>query len=145
MKDNKPSTRELFRRISKLSSEAEWTAEEKRQALSEAGLPPEQAGDRVLRLVQRLKKESPFHWKTKAHATRRELLERVQTRIRAELTGLTRPQLVKKLDETIRRLPAPVAARYGVAFRKFEGATEEDLRSMLEELAIVEDLEQEQG
>ena len=145
MKDNKPTTRELFRRISKLSSEAEWTADEKRQALSEAGLPPEEAADHVLRLVQRLKKESPLHWKTKAHAVRRELLERVQTRIKAELAGLTRQQLVKKLDETVRRLPGQAAARYGVAFRKFEDATEEDLRSMLEELAIVAELEQEQG
>ncbi len=144
MKDNKPTTRELFRRIAKLSSEAEWTAEEKRQALSEAGISPEQVTEHVLGLVARLKKESPFHWKTKALATRRELLERVQARIQAELAGLTRPQLAKKLDEAIRHLPAPAAARYGVAFRKFEDATEEDLRSMLEELAIIEDLEQEQ-
>lgn len=145
MKENKPNTRQLFRRIAKLSSEAEWTVEETREALAEAGVVPDDIAGRMLQLVSRLKKESPFHWKTRAHAMRRELLERVQARIGAEVAGLTRQQLVKKLKEAIDRLPGPAAAQYGVAFRKFEDATEEDLRSMLEEVAIIEDLEREQN
>jgi hypothetical protein len=75
---------------------------------------------------------------------RRELLEKVQSRVRAEASGLKRPQLIDKVKEAIRRLPAPAAEQYAVAFRKFEEATEDDLRSMLEELAILADLEKDQ-
>jgi dTDP-4-dehydrorhamnose reductase len=145
MNGSKPDTSELFRRISKLSSEAEWTPDEAREALSEAGVRPDDLADRVLQLVTRLKKESPFHWKNRAQAMRHELLEKVRARVSAESAGLSRPQLLEKLNEAISRLPVPVAAQYGVAFRKFEHATEEDLRSMLEEVALVEDLERDQS
>jgi hypothetical protein len=57
------------------------------------------------------------------------------------VSGLTRPQLLGKLKEALRRLPTPAAEQYALAFRKFEEATEDDLCSMLEELAIIEDLE----
>jgi len=143
MKDSKPSTRQLFQRIAKLSSEAERTVEETREVLSEAGAAPDDVSARVLQLVSRLKKESPFHWKARANAKRQELLEGIKAKITAEVAGLTRPQLLQKLTDAIQRLPAPAAAQYGVAFRKFEGATEEDLRSMIEEVAMIEDLERE--
>lgn len=141
MNRKKSDTNDLFRWISKLSSEADWTPEETREALSEAGLHPDVFADGILQLVTRLKKETPHYWKTSARAMRTELLEKIRQRVSAEAVGLTRPQLLKRLNEAITRLPAPVAARYGVAFRKFEEAAEEDLRSMLEELAIIEELE----
>jgi len=142
MSRSKPDTRELFRWITKLSSEAEWTLDETREALLEAGVRPDDLAERILQLVTRLKKESPFYWKTSAHAMRHELLEKIRLRVSSETVGLTRPQLLKRLNEAINRLPGPVAAQYGVAFRKFEEAAEEDLRSMLEEIAMIEDLEQ---
>ncbi|MEK6299808.1 MAG: hypothetical protein AABO41_03730 [Acidobacteriota bacterium] len=145
MNESKPDTRELFRRITKLSSEAEWTLAEAREALSEAGVRPEDVADRILQLVTQLKKESPFHWTNRAQAMRQELLEKVRARVSTESAGLTRPQLLEKLNEAINRLPIPVATQYGVAFRKFEDATEEDLRSLLEEVALIEDLEQGQS
>jgi hypothetical protein len=144
MNGSKPDTRELFGRIAKLSSEAEWTLDETREALSEAGVRPDDVAERILQLVTRLKKESPLHWKTRAHALRHELLEKVRGRVSAEIAGLTRPQLLQKLNEAIERLPTQVATQYGVAFRKFEDATEEDLRSMLEEVALIDDLERDQ-
>jgi hypothetical protein len=134
----------MLRRIAKLSSEAEWTPDETRQTLLEAGIRPQEITDSVLRLVTQLKKDSPFHWRNRAATIRRELLEKVQTRVRTETWGLTRPQLLDKVNETIRRLPAPAADQYAVAFRKFEDATEDDLRSILEELALLSDLENEQ-
>lgn len=141
MSREKSNTNDLFSWITTLSSEAEWTREETREALSEAGLHPDAVADRILQLVTRLKKETPLYWKTSAHAMRTELLEKIRQRVTAGAVGLTRPQLLKRLNEAITRLPAPVAAQYGVAFRKFEEAAEEDLRSMLEELAIIEELE----
>jgi hypothetical protein len=126
-----------------LSNEAEWTPDEARQALHEAGIRSQEVTDSILQLVTRLKKDSPFHWKNRAATIRRELLDKMQTRVRTETWGLTRPQLLDKVKETIRRLPAPAADQYAVAFRKFEDATEDDLRSMLEELALLSDLENE--
>jgi hypothetical protein len=145
MNGGKLNSSELLRRIAKLSSEAEWTPDETREALAEAGIRSDDAAGLVLSLVNQLKKESPFHWKRKADAVRRELLEKLQARGGAEVAGLTRPELLKKLKEAIDRLPGPAAEQYAVAFRKFEGATEEDLRSMLEEVRIIEDLERDQG
>ena len=143
MTERKSNTRQLFQNIAKLSSEADRTVDETREALSEAGIVPDDVAARVLQLVSHLKKDSPFHWKTRANAKRRELLEGLKARVTAEVAGLTRPQLLKKLTEAIQRLPGPAATQYGVAFRKFEDATEEDLRSMIEEVAIIEDLERE--
>jgi DNA-binding transcriptional MerR regulator len=143
MNNSKPDTRQLLQRIAKLSSEAGRTVEETREVLSEAGADPDEITARVLQLVTRLKKESPFHWKAKANAKRQELLGNIKAKIAAEVADLNRPQLLQKLTDAIRRLPSPAAAQYGVAFRRFEDATEEDLRSMIEEVAIIEDLERE--
>jgi hypothetical protein len=57
------------------------------------------------------------------------------------LSALTRPQLLDRVREGIQRLPAPAAQQYAVSFRKFEEASEDDLRSMLEELAVLAELE----
>ena len=144
MNRSKPDSRELFRRIAKLSSEAEWTIDEAREALTEAGVRAEDVTEPIVQLIARLKKESPLHWKNKAAAIRRELLEKVRATATAETARLTRPQLLDRVKQAIARLPAPASAQYSVAFRKFEEATEEDLRSMLEELAILENLEKDQ-
>ncbi len=145
MSGKKPDSGELLHWIARLSSEDDWTIEQTREALSEAGVRPDDVANRVLQLVTRLKKESPFHWKAKGHAIRRELLEKVRAKVSAEVTGLARPELLKTLKEAIRHLPPPIAAQYAVAFRKFEDATEEDLRSMLEEVAMIEDLDRDKG
>lgn len=144
MNRHKPGSRELLRNISKLSSEAEWTPDENQEALAEAGIRATDVSESVVQLVERLKKESPFHWKAKAAAMRRSLLEKVHSRISAEAAGLSRGQLLDKVQEAIRRLPGPVGQQYAVSFRKFEEATEDDLRSMLEELAIVAEMEKDQ-
>jgi hypothetical protein len=145
MSGKKPDSDELLHWIGKLSSEADWSVQETREALSEAGIRPDDVANRVLQLVTRLKKESPFHWKAKAHAMRGELLEKVRTKVGAEVAGLARPELLRRLKEAIHQLPAPLGAKYAVAFRKFEDATEQDLRSMLEEVAVIEDLDRDEG
>src|SRR5205814_976083 len=126
------------------SGEAEWTLNEAREALTEAGVRAEDVTEPVLQLIARLKKESPFHWKNKAAAIRRELLEKVRATATAEAARLTRPQLLDRVNQAVARLPGSASAQYSVAFRKFEDATEDDLRSMLEELAILENLEKDQ-
>lgn len=143
MRDRSPDAGELLRRIAKLSSESEWTPQETREALSDAGVSPEDLGGEVLKLVARLKRESPHHWKAKAQVKRSDLLKKLRARADADTMELTRPQLLQQLGLAINRLPEGVAAQYSVAFRKFEEATDEDLRSMLEEIAIFNDLEQE--
>jgi hypothetical protein len=145
MDGNKPDTHELFNRITNLSSEAEWTREETREALSDAGVNPDDLAERMLKLIARLKKQSPFYWKTRAHAMRDALLEKVRLRVSSETIGLSRQELLGRLNEAIEQLPLPIASRYGVAFRKFEDASEEDIRSMLEEIAVIEDLEQDKS
>ncbi len=144
MNRQKPDSRELLRRISKLSSDAEWTPDENQEVLAEAGIRATEVTERIVRLVERGKRESPLHWKTRAEALRRSLLQRVHSSIAAEVAGLNRSQLFDKVQEAIRRLPDPVGQRYAVAFRKFEEATEDDLRSMLEELAVVAEMERDQ-
>jgi enamine deaminase RidA (YjgF/YER057c/UK114 family) len=138
----KPDSRELLRNISKLSSEAEWTPDENRESLAEAGIRATDVIEPIVQLVERLKKESPLHWKTRAEAMRQSLLEKVHSRITAEASGLSRSQLLDKVKQAIGQLPAE--REYAVAFRKFEEATEDDLRSMLEELAIIAEIEKDQ-
>jgi hypothetical protein len=144
MNRSKPGSRELLDHIARLSSEVEWTAEETWETLKEAGVSPEQVAEDTVQLVTRLKKDSPFHWKTRANTKRRELLQKMQAQVGAETLKLDRSQLLNGVKEAIRRLPAPAAAQYSVAFRKFEEATDDDLRSMLEELSILADLEKEE-
>lgn len=144
MNRQKPDSRELLRKISKLSSDAEWSPDENRESLAEAGIRAADVTEPIFQLVERLKKESPLHWKTRAEAIRRSLLEKVHSRITAEASGLSRSQLLGKVKEAIGRLPGPAGQQYAVAFRKFEEATEDDLRSMLEELAIVAEIEKDQ-
>lgn len=142
MAEKETDTQELFNWISSLSGQAEWTREETREMLLEAGINPEQFADRLLQLISRLKKQSPFNWKTRAHATRHALLEKIRLKVSSETIGLSRQQLWEKLNKAVEQLPLPIATRYGVAFRKFEDASEEDIRSMLVEIAIIRDLEQ---
>jgi hypothetical protein len=145
MGGNKPNTHELFNRITNLSSEAEWTREETREALLEVGVNPDDLADRTLKLLALLKKQSPLYWKTRAHAMRNALLEKVRLKVSSETIGLSRQELLGRLNEAIEQLPLPIASRYGVAFRKFEDASEEDIRTMLEEIAVIEDLEQDKS
>ena len=144
MKRQKPGSRELLRNISKLSSEAEWTLEENREVLSEARISTTDVTEPILQLVERLKKESPLHWKARAQAMRRNLLEKIHSRIAEQAAGLSRSQLVDKVRDAIAGLPSPAEQQYAVAFRKFQEATEDDLRSMLEELAIIAEIEKDQ-
>jgi len=141
MNRQKPDSRELLRRISKLSGETEWSPDEVREALTEAGVAPNDFIEPILKLVERLKRESPLHWKRRAETMRQSLLAQVPLGIAAEVSGLSRSELLHKVQEAIGRLPGPAAQQYAVAFRKFEEADEDDLRSMLEELAIIAELE----
>ena len=142
MGQNEPDTQELLNWITSLSREAEWSRDETREALLEAGINPDQFVHQMLEHVSQLKKKSPFNWKTRAHAMRHALLDKIRLKVSSETIGLSRQQLLGKLNEAIEQLPLPIAARYGVAFRKFEDASEEDIRSMLVEIAVIGDLEQ---
>lgn len=53
-------------------------------------------------------------------ATRRRHLEKVHSRITAEVSGLSRSQLLGKVKNAIGHLPAPAGQQYAVAFRNLE-------------------------
>jgi len=134
-------TDELFNWITDSSARAEWTRDERREALREAGVDPDKFVARMMQRVSELKKNSRTSWKTQAHAIRDALLEKIKLKVTSETTGWSRQQLLSRLNDAIQELPAPLATSYGVAFRKFEEASEEDIRSMLVEIAMLNDLE----
>jgi predicted P-loop ATPase len=134
-------TDELFSWITDSSARAEWTQDERREALREAGVDPDKFVAQMMQRVSELKKSSGTGWKTQAHAIRDALLEKIKLKVTSETTGWSRQQLLSRLDDAIEQLPAPLATNYGVAFRKFEEASEEDIRSMLVEIAMLNDLE----
>lgn len=142
MNRDKPDSRELFRRIAKLSNEADWTTDETCESLSAAGIDPDDVANRVVQQVKKLTKESPLHWRQKSQSTRAELMKRVKERASTQAASLSRPQLLDKIRDAMRRFPDHRAA---VAFSKFEEAPDEDLRSMLEELAVLEELGREEN
>jgi hypothetical protein len=112
-------TDELFSWITDSSARAEWTQDERREALREAGVDPQQFVARMMQRVSELKKSSRTGWKTQAHAIRDALLEKVKLNVTSETTGWSRQQLLSRLNDAIRNLPSPLATNYGVAFRKF--------------------------
>src|ERR1700752_355931 len=134
-------TNELFGWITDSRARAEWTRDERREALREAGVDPDKFVARMMQRVSELKKNSGTGWKTQAHAIRDALLEKMKLKVTSETTGWSRQQLLSRLNDAIEQLPAPLATSYGVAFRKFEEASEEDIRSMLVEIAMLNDLE----
>ena len=142
MSNEKPGTRELFRRISQLSSEAEWTPEENRQALAEAGIDPEALTARVLANLKTHRQQAQASWRDAAHAKRSALLQNFGWgKISQQLAGLNRPQLLGAIKNAIDNLSAATRQEYVVAHRKFEKASDDDLRSMLEELEILREVE----
>jgi hypothetical protein len=134
---------ELFRRIRRLSCEAEWSDEELREGLREEGINPNELVGRILADVKRFTKESPLYWRNKARIRRTELLNRMATaRLRTSVRGgLNREELLRKIKTTAARLTGPDAEQFAFAFRRFEACTEEDLASILEDLEIIEKLE----
>jgi hypothetical protein len=142
MKDRKPveSSGELFDRISRLTAEMEWSIEESREALLEAGIDPDKLVSNVLANVKGALKGSPEYWRNRAKAQREYLLEKIRKAATTTQEKLTRDELLRRIRETIARLPASVSQEYAVAFRKFEDCSEEDLASLLQELEIIEKL-----
>jgi hypothetical protein len=134
-------TDQLFRWITDSSAQAEWTGDERREALREAGVDPDKFVASIMQRVSELKKNSRTSWKTHAHAIRDTLLEKMKLKVTSETSGWSRQQLLNRLNDVIEQLPTPLATGYGVAFRKFEEASEEDIRSMLVEIAMLKDLE----
>lgn len=142
MSNEKPDSHELFRRISQLSSESEWTSAESRQALVDAGVDPEAITARVLANLNRCKKESLVSWRNTAHAKRSALLQKLGIARTSQIDGLSRSQLLDSIKHAIGKLSPGTAEQYAVAFRKFEQASDDDLRSMLEELEMLRKVEQ---
>ncbi len=141
MKRERPDSPELLRRIAKLSADADWNPQETSEVLRQAGIDPEDFGNRIVEQVKRLTRESPLHWHNKAEAKRLELLNQVKQRVGNEAVQLTKSELLDRIRCLMQNLPTggPVQ-NYAVAFRKFEEAEEEDLRSMFEELTLLREL-----
>jgi hypothetical protein len=145
MSNEKPSTRELFRKISQLSSESEWTSEENRHALVEAGVDPETISARVFANINQSKKQLLASWKNAAHSKRAALLQQLDRTRASYIASLARPQLLDEIRRVIGNLTSEPDSQYAVAFRKFEQASDDDLRSLLEEIEMLRTVEHADG
>lgn len=143
MSDIKPikSITDLFHRINRLSSEADWTEEELLQALTEEGINPSHLLEKVRSDVKHLLTQSPYYWRNRAR-TLREILEgRVRAQDRQLAERLPRKELLGHIEATLARMPPSIAQQFALEHRNFGECTDEDLRSILLELECIEKLD----
>lgn len=134
---------ELFRRITRLSTEADWSEAELREALVEAGVDPDVLVRRVLSDVRSYLRQSQYHWRNVARERRSELLARIAEAAAQVGHDLKREDLLKKIKAKLSQLPEPVSAQFALEFRGFQECSREDLVSIIAELEVIGDLEKE--
>lgn len=146
---NAPETASQFldRLTELLASLPDRSLEELKEDLRAQGIDPERVVERVERLVLSKLNEYRLRWQEQARRERRAILERLPD-FTAKLPA-TRPELERTLAEIISRLWGPGAEAYAQAyFRKLDQVTENDLRSLLEDLErlkLLEGLEEQEG
>ena len=143
MSDIKPikSITDLFHRINRLSSEADWTEEELLQALTEEGINPGQLLEKVRSDVKHLLTRSPYYWRNRARTLREMLEGRVRAQDRQLSERLPRKELLGHIEATLARMPPSIAQQFALEHRNFGECTDEDLRSILIELECIEKLD----
>ena len=136
MTDRKPpenATEFLDRLTELLASVPDRSLEELREDLRARGIDPERVVERVERLVQSKLNEYRLRWQEQARRERLAMLERLRD-VTAKLPA-PQPELEGRLAEIVSGLWGPRAEAYAQAyFRKLDQVTENDLRSLLEDL-----------
>jgi hypothetical protein len=143
MSDIKPikSITELFHRINRVSSEADWSEAELRLFLTDEGINPSLLLEKVRTDVKRLLRESPYYWRNRARTLRETLEGRVKATQRHLLEEMPRKELLGHIEATLARMPPSLVQQFSVEHRNFGECTDEDLRSILLELECIEKLD----
>lgn len=150
MADRKPpeTASEFLNRLAELlTSVPDRSLEELKEDLRSQGIDPEAVVERVQRLVETRLNEYRLKWQKQAKRERLAILERLRD-VTAKLPA-ARSELERLLDEILSGLWGSRAQVYAQAyFRKLEQVTDNDLRSLLEDierLKLLEGLEGEKG
>jgi hypothetical protein len=130
----------LFQHVNRLSSEAEWSETELRELFLEEGIDPSLFVQQVRAEVTRLLKESPHNWRIQARALSATLQRKMQSARRILTEGLPRKELLGHIETTLARMPPSLTEQFSFEHRNFEECTDEDLRSILEELEYISEL-----
>lgn len=136
MTNKKPDTHDILLWISRCSADADWSPEETYEALKEAGVDTASVQKRLMAQVKTSLDRSPLNWRNRANAKRLDILKEINSADWPDISKLTRSELLGSITQALARLPDAAKAQY--AFHKFEEAPDDDLRSMLEELRIIE-------
>ena len=143
MTESKPlrNATNLFQRINRLSSEAEWSESELLEALLQEGIDPTLFLESVRTNVKKLLRESPYYWRNRAAALRSKLKSTMFAAQRRQTQKLSR-----KESSTISRRPwrgcRQSTQEFSFEHRNFEVCSDEDLESILLELdCFIENLD----
>jgi hypothetical protein len=132
---------ELFQRISRLSSESEWTDDELRAALAAEGVDPSSLLIEVRSDVKRLLNASPHHWRNRARALRAELQRKLLVTQRKIKRTASREEVLNHIEASLARMPPALVQDFGFEYRNFSESSDEDLSSILIELEFIENLD----
>lgn len=118
-----------------LMERPEESVEDLRARLRDEGVDPDQVVARVRQFVDSKLKESRLAWREKARQARLGIAERLAD---VRLAGQwTREQMLARVRDLLAGSQAPAYAH----FRNFEGMTDDDLRSLLEDFERMAELE----
>lgn len=143
MSDIKPlkDAADLFQRINRLSSEADWSEAELREVFVEEGIDPSLLLERVRADVKKLLRESPHYWRNRASALRSTLEATVLAAQHRRTQKLPRKELLGNIEATLARMPPSLAQQFSFEHRNFAECSDEDLESILLELECIAKLD----
>jgi hypothetical protein len=143
MTESKPlrNATDLFQRINRLSSEAEWSESELLEALLQEGIDPTLFLESVRTNVKKLLRESPYYWRNRAAALRSKLKSTMFAAQRRQTQKLSRKEILDNIKTTLARLPPDLTQEFSFEHRNFEVCSDEDLESILLELDCIENLD----
>lgn len=113
-------------RLLELFCYVELSDDEVDAELRSAGHDPEQVGRHYERLVDEMIRTSPYNWRQTARRDRQGALAELQEN-RSRAPVLERGEILARIRQLL-------GQSHAMAFRNYEDATDDDLRSTLEEL-----------
>lgn len=131
---------DLLARIIRLSTEADWSESELREAFLAEGINPSTFLDSVRAKMKDLIRESPYYWRNHARDLRSRLQSTILAANRRRTEKLPRKELIGNIEAALARMPPAAAELISVEHRNFQDCTEEDLESILIELECIEKL-----
>ncbi len=144
-KEKEPRTAsEFLDRLSEfLTDRPEESAEELRERLRNEGVDPDRVTERIRQLVATRSKEIRLGWQEKARQEREAAAERLKD-VRG-VGGQSRREIIERIRAMLTGQAGPRPALGQAYFRKIEEMTENDLRSLLDDLERAQRLGKEGG